>query len=139
MTTKGLNHVNLRAPRELLDRIKDFYCDVVGLQAGARPPFAGFGYWLYAGGRPVLHLSEAGPSEVRQTNVDTTFGHFAFDCEDGPAVEAMLRERGLRYERQVVPASGELQLFVLDPGGNKVELNFRETAVTPATATTASH
>jgi catechol 2,3-dioxygenase-like lactoylglutathione lyase family enzyme len=138
MTTKGLNHVNLRASRQVLDRIRDFYCDVVGLQNGPRPPFPTFGYWLYAGGRPVLHLSEAGPNEVRQTDVATTFGHFAFDCEDGPAVEALLRERGLRYERQVVPASGELQLFVLDPGGNKVELNFRETAVAGGGATAAS-
>jgi catechol 2,3-dioxygenase-like lactoylglutathione lyase family enzyme len=136
MTTKGLNHVNLRAPREVLDRIKDFYCDIVGLQLGPRPPFPGFGYWLYAGGRPVLHLSQSGVDEARQIGVATTFGHFAFDCEDGPAVEALLRERGLRYERAVVPASGELQLFVVDPGGNKVELNFRETAV--AVAGTAS-
>ena len=49
MTTLGLNHYNLRANRELLDALRDFYCTVVGLTVGERPPFSSFGYWLYAG------------------------------------------------------------------------------------------
>jgi catechol 2,3-dioxygenase-like lactoylglutathione lyase family enzyme len=128
MTTKGLNHVNLRAPREVLDQLKDFYCDVVGLEVGPRPPFPAFGYWLYAGGRPVVHLYQAGAEEVRQTHVETTFDHVAFDCEDSDAVEAVLRQRGVRYHKAIVPASRQLQLFLADPAGNKVELNFGETA-----------
>lgn len=135
MTTKGLNHVNLRAPRDMLDALKDFYCDVVGLEVGPRPPFPAFGYWLYAGGRAVVHLYQAGAEEVRQTNVETTFDHVAFDCEDSAAVEALLQQRGVRYRKAIVPASRQLQLFVADPAGNKVELNFGETAVAPAGAT----
>ena len=60
MPAIGFSHYNLRAPRALLDELREFYCDVVGLELGARPPFRSFGYWLYAGGHPVLHLSEAG-------------------------------------------------------------------------------
>jgi glyoxylase I family protein len=127
MATKGINHVNLRAPREMLDQLKDFYCAVVGLEVGPRPPFPAFGYWLYAGDRAVVHLYQASPDEVRQTNVETTFDHVAFDCEDSEGVEARLRERGVRYDKTVVPASRQLQLFVVDPAGNKVELNFGET------------
>ena len=128
MATKGINHVNLRAPRALLDALKDFYCDVVGLEVGPRPPFPAFGYWLYAGGRAVVHLYQAGADETRQTGIETTFDHVAFDCEDSEAVEALLRDRGVRYDKAVVPASRQLQLFVVDPAGNKVELNFGETA-----------
>ncbi len=46
MATIGLNHYNLRAPRELLDKLKEFYCEVVGLELGQRPPLDGSGYWL---------------------------------------------------------------------------------------------
>ena len=39
MTTAGLSHINFRADRLLLDALKDFYCNAVGLQVGERPPF----------------------------------------------------------------------------------------------------
>jgi len=124
MSTSGLSHINFRAPRALLDALKDFYCDVIGLEAGARPPFPRFGYWLYAGGQPVVHLYEAGPEEVRQTDAAGTFDHVAFDCADPGAVEARLRSRGIPFTRALVPASRQLQFFLADPAGNKVELNF---------------
>ena len=69
MRVHALDHYNLRAARPLLDRLRDFYCDVVGLTVGERPPFRRFGYWLYAGGRPVLLLGEAGAGEASATDV----------------------------------------------------------------------
>jgi catechol 2,3-dioxygenase-like lactoylglutathione lyase family enzyme len=124
MTTRGLSHINFRAPRDLLDALKDFYCDVIGLEVGARPPFPRFGYWLYAGGQPVVHLYEAGPEEARRTDTATTFDHVAFDCDDRGAVEARLRSRSIPFTQALVPASRQLQFFLADPAGNKVELNF---------------
>ena len=51
MSTTGINHFNLRAPRPLLEELREFYCAVVGLAQGARPAFLRFGYFLYAGSR----------------------------------------------------------------------------------------
>ena len=65
MTVVGFNHYNLRAPRELLEQLRSFYCDVVGLRVGPRPSFASFGYWLYAGEQDILHLTETDAGEVR--------------------------------------------------------------------------
>lgn len=124
MTVIGFSHYNLRAPRELLDRLRDFYCEVVGLQQGERPPFASFGYWLYAGAQDVLHLSEAEPGEARQVQVTGTFDHVAFRCTDLTGTEAKLRQQGIAYERAQVPRTGQIQLFFHDPAGNGVELNF---------------
>ena len=67
MPAIGFNHYNLRAPRALLDELKDFYCETLGLTVGERPAFRSFGYWLYAGSRDVLHLSETALGEVRAT------------------------------------------------------------------------
>ena len=124
MTTLGLNHYNLRAQRGTLDRLRDFYCDVVGLREGERPPFRNAGYWRFAGERAVLHLSEAGPDEVHAPDVDGTFNHAAFDCQGRSETEARLGRLGVSYKTSAVPLTGLVQLFLKDPVGNGVELNF---------------
>ena len=124
MTTLGLNHINFSGSRELLDRLKDFYCDVLGLTVGERPNFPRGGYWLYAGGQPILHLYESAPGEVRRNDVLTVVDHVALTCTDRDAVEERLRERGIRYDKTPVPGSTHVQLFVRDAAGTRVELNF---------------
>lgn len=124
MAVSGFNHYNLRAPRELLDQLRTFYCEVVGLQVGARPAFRSFGYWLYAGEKDVLHLSEASSDEVRQTGVLTTFDHVAFTCTDADETEKKLAQQGIDYNVRLVAATGIRQIFFRDPAGNGVEFNF---------------
>ncbi|WKE66898.1 diguanylate cyclase [Gallaecimonas kandeliae] len=123
MAVLGFNHINLRAPRPLLDELRDFYCQVVGLKLGERPPFQSFGYWLYGGGLDLVHLTETRPGEERGTK-PTSFDHVAFRCQGPKAVEARLQAAGIPYQRDWVPERGELQLFLQDPAGNGVELNF---------------
>jgi LAO/AO transport system kinase len=59
-----LDHINLRTSRETLEALRQFYTEVVGLSVGPRPAFGSYGYWLYAGGASVLHLSETKPGGV---------------------------------------------------------------------------
>lgn len=124
MATLGFSHYNLRASRELMEELRDFYCDVVGLAAGFRPPFASAGYWLYAGESDVLHLTESTPGETRSTESMTTFDHAAFNCSDRAAFERRLTELGIQYEVARVAQTGQIQLFFRDPANNGVELNF---------------
>ena len=124
MNVLSFSHFNLRAPRELLDALRDFYTQVVGLKPGERPPFRSFGYWLYAGEQAVLHLSEARPDETRSIEATTTFDHVAFNCSGRREFETRLVQRGIRYEVASVPQTGQLQLFFNDPAGNGVELSF---------------
>lgn len=129
MPAIGFSHFNLRAPRALLDELRDFYCDVVGLTVGHRPPFRSFGYWLYAGEHAVLHLSEAGPDENRPAHSTGTFDHAAIRCIDRAAYERKLTSRGIKYRVATVPATQQLQIFLIDPAGNGVELNFENEGV----------
>ena len=124
MPVHDLDHYNLRAPRDLLDRLCAFYCEVVGLSLGERPPFRSFGYWLYAGNRPVLHLSEAGKDEVCAANVAGTFNHASFRCTGRRQLEHRLAQLAIPYRVARVPKTGEVQLFFQDPAGNGVELTF---------------
>lgn len=122
MKNLGLSHYNLRAPRAVIDALQTFYCEVVGLELGPRP-LSSYGYWLYAGGRDVLHLSETRPGQDCVQNVQTPFDHVAFACTGVADYEALLIARGIHY-RRADPDPGCVQLFFNDPAGNGIELNF---------------
>ena len=124
MPVRAFDHYNLRAPRALLDELCAFYRDAIGLTVGPRPPFRRFGYWLYAGERPVLHLGEADAGESCDAPVSGTFNHASFDCTGKRELEARLRAHGIEYRIARVPLTGQVQLFCRDPAGNGVELQF---------------
>ncbi len=124
----GLHHINLRAPAELLDTLRDFYRDVLGLEQGERPGFNSRGYWLYAGGQPVVHLSEQQPHEPPRGPVDpaaaSTFDHTAFAGVDPVATAAHLALKGVSFREARSEATRQHQFFLQDPAGNGVEINF---------------
>ena len=115
-----------------LERTKDFYCDVLGLENGDRPPLGFPGYWLYSGGVPTVHL--LGPRVPRDGIVvrgtekkfeDTgRFDHIAFAATDIDGVRARLQKRNVTYREQTIPRTGGQQVFLYDPDGVGVELNF---------------
>jgi len=121
----GINHFNLVADRRLLDELREFYTTVVGLTPGPRPPFRRFGYWLYAGRQDVLHLTEALPGETRRNHGRSTFDHVAFSCMDFASVAAQLKAHGIEHQIDDVQLTGQRQIFINDPAGNGVELNFQ--------------
>lgn len=124
MAVTGIDHYNLRASMEALERIRDWYRDTIGLAVGERPPFRNRGYWLYAGTRPVLHLSEESAGERHPMPGEGTFDHVAFKCEGFEAMRARLEQRGIAYRVAEVPLTHTRQIFLEDPAGNGVELNF---------------
>ena len=50
MPLGGLQHYTIE-PQDL-EKTKNFYVDILGLENGDRPPLDFPGYWLYSGGRP---------------------------------------------------------------------------------------
>jgi len=72
----NLDHFNIAAPMPLLEEVRDFYCEVLGLTDGFRPSFGRRGFWLYAGDKPLIHLieSERHHASERQGYLD----HIAF-------------------------------------------------------------
>ncbi|MFM0038608.1 VOC family protein [Paraburkholderia strydomiana] len=116
-----LDHATIATPD--LDTVRRFFVEIAGLTEGARPPFPVAGYWLYANGRPVLHLigttatAAAGRSASR-------IDHLAFRLDSAAewqALLARLHAAGIDYQTAQVPQMGaqaaEQQLFVaLAPG-----------------------
>ncbi len=124
MPIQSFNHFNLRADRELLDQLRDFYVTVVGLKVGPRPTFNFDGYWLYLDDLAVLHLVEAADAPGSGHTRHGTFDHVAFSCSGLVDFEAHLGRTGVTYRRTPIPGTDIVQLFVKDPAGNGVELNF---------------
>ena len=121
MPVDQLQHVNIRCAD--VDRSRDFYVGVLGLSQGQRPPFASVGYWLYLNDVPVIHLVQ------RSANADVPAGggaidHVAFRGVDLRGTRARLVEENMAFREAVVPRDGTMQLFVLDPDGVQIELNF---------------
>lgn len=121
---RAFGHVNLRTQRPLLDQLHAFYTQVVGLREGPRPPFARFGYWLYAGEQDLIHLIEASADEQRAVGTRTVIDHIAFVCSGRAEYAQRLQARGVAYREATVPLTGQVQLVLQDPAGNTVELNF---------------
>ncbi|MBC3861060.1 diguanylate cyclase [Undibacterium jejuense] len=128
MSAMSLSHYNLRADREKMALLKDFYCEFVGLKVGPRAALNSYGFWLYASDQAVLHLSEIRSGEQRQSELKTSFDHVAFNCVDSQAMQEKLQQAGIVYRLAEIPASEgfptQQQIFFNDPLGNGIELNF---------------
>lgn len=115
-----------------LEATKDFYVDVLGLTVGDRPPLNFPGYWLYSGGVATVHL--LGPREPREGIVVRPAGvrmentgrldHIAFGATGLAGVRERIRKNNVKFREQVLPRLGATQIFLHDPDGVGVEINF---------------
>ena len=113
---------------------RDFYCAVLGLDVGFRPELGFPGYWLYLGKTPVLHIAEWETYTAHSNNLGipvTTraagtgaFDHIAFNGTDPETMISTLTSRNISFDRNDVPHANLVQLFLNDPNGIKIELNF---------------
>jgi len=123
---QGLNHYNLRSDPETMEALKEFYTKIVGLKLGFRPPFKSNGYWLYAGNKDILHLSETKNDEKKEHHVNSTFDHMAFSAEDIEKFSEKLKANNIDFYYREVPEIGTKQIFFKDIVGNGIELIFTE-------------
>lgn len=136
MPLRNLNHFLILA-RDL-EATRDFYVDVLGLSVGPRPPFQFPGYWLYLGERAVVHLAAkggagAGPGAGAEAGTDAgtdagsatgAIDHVAFEASGLADMVARLDRHGIARRHRKVPGQGLHQVFVQDPDGVTIELNY---------------
>jgi catechol 2,3-dioxygenase-like lactoylglutathione lyase family enzyme len=131
MGVQALEHITIRCAQ--LNRTRDFYVGLIGLTEGERPDFPFRGYWLYLKAVPVIHLVEAADSggawgrEITLPTPDDgtgAFDHVAFQGRDFEQMRANLATAGMIFRERVVPGGRLKQLFVPDPEGVLVEINF---------------
>ena len=126
MALRRLEHVLVLT--DDLEATKDFYCDALGLEVGERATLEFPGYWLYLDGVPCLHVAERGPYEAHAGTLGLRVGpavdHVALGGTDFEQAAARLEAAGVEAVENAVPGAGLRQLFVTDPNGVRIELNF---------------
>ncbi len=137
--TLQLNHFSIRSAD--LPACQRFYCDALGLAVGPRPPFPFPGLWLYAGdtavtSNAVVHIigiDRNDPEGLKQYLGDKpesslqgtgAVDHIAFFTTGLAATLARLNIQGVPFRERTVPSLNLHQVFVDDPNGVVIELNF---------------
>ena len=121
----ALDHVNIRTAH--VEGLVTFYCAVLGLSRGARPPFPFGGAWLYCGGSPVVHLVEDPRAPARAPRSDELLlSHFAFRATGMNGFIARLQQAGIAHEVGQLPGSRVVQINLRDPDGNALHVDFAD-------------
>ena len=123
---KQIDHVTLIVKD--MEKSRQFYVDLLGMDEVPRPAFGFPGMWFQAGATQI-HLieehEESGPAKIfvpEKCQISRT-RHFAFEVDDAMATAEVLNE--LDVPITAGPKNrpdGPIQLYINDPDGNLVEL-----------------
>ena len=115
---------------------RDWYRTVLGMEEGPHPDFGFPVYWMYLDGKDVVHI---GPSAAKAGEIQKKFlgrpsqdtgngtgaiDHIAFRATGLRRMLEHLRSLGLDFTQRRANGQALFQLFLFDPNGVKVELNF---------------
>jgi catechol 2,3-dioxygenase-like lactoylglutathione lyase family enzyme len=129
-----LSHYNVRTRKTTETR--DFYVKVLGLREGPRPQFPFPGHWMYCGEADVLHIAgivdgDPGLQQYlgeRGGEAELTGGgaidHVAFTAKDAVAMAKHFVANSVAARHRRVPNMDLYQIFLEDPNGITIELNF---------------
>ncbi len=123
MAVSALDHYTINTAD--LDASVTFYTEILGLADGPRPAFDTPGAWLYCGDRPAVHLVTGGAGKDSGTGA---IDHVAFRASGLDDYRTRLDEHGIAYRERDVPGQPLHQLFLTDPDGITIEINFRDEA-----------
>ncbi|TMI40596.1 MAG: hypothetical protein E6H41_05675 [Betaproteobacteria bacterium] len=119
-----------------IDATRDWYARVLGMRPGPHPDFGFPVHWMYLGETDIVHIgpSAKAAGEIQKKYLGRTSQ--GSDKETGAIDHIAFRATGLRstlehLRREKIPftqrrANGQalFQLFLYDPNGIKIELNF---------------
>ena len=118
-----------------MEATKDWYVNVLGMRVGPHPDFKVPVYWLYLGDKDVLHIAEGGANVSKNRlkyagqESTVTYGsgvvdHVAFRATGLLELIEHLKKNGIAFKERQANNQALYQLFLHDPNGVKVELNF---------------
>jgi len=140
MSIDKLSHYSVRTLD--LEATRRFYTEVMGFSVGPRPPFNFPGLWLYNGSHDsydnaIVHIIGIDPNDPQglkdylgDRDVSTltggtgTFDHIAFVATDAAGMVSHLKKQAVPFRERAVPSLNLYQVFVDDPSGVVIELNY---------------
>jgi catechol 2,3-dioxygenase-like lactoylglutathione lyase family enzyme len=140
MAINKLSHYSIRTLD--LDATRRFYTEVLEFSVGPRPPFKFPGLWLYNGSHDsydnaIVHIIGIDPNDPQGLkdylgDRDTaslqggtgTFDHIAFAATDVAGMVSHLKKKAVPFRERAVPNLNLHQVFLDDPSGVVIELNY---------------
>ena len=129
VAVEALDHVNIITAD--VQGTTRFYAELFGLEPRDGPPplTHATARWMYdAAGRAVLHINSLDCPRTYDRAVQPgptgALHHVALRCRGFEELRARLARRGLEHQLNEVTAVSLRQIFVLDPNGVLLELNF---------------
>jgi catechol 2,3-dioxygenase-like lactoylglutathione lyase family enzyme len=132
MPLTELNHYLLVAKN--LERTKDFYCNVLGMELAERPDFGFPGYWLKVGEDICVHLASQEANKIRDqfllkkhpkgTTGSGAVDHIAFLAKNPHEVRSRIQKNKIEMHYRSFPDAKLFQIFLKDPDDVTIELNF---------------
>ncbi len=118
-----------------MEKTRDWYVRVLGMTAGRTPDFKFPVCWLYVGDHDVIHITEGGADtttnrkaylgqQSEATSGSGVIDHIGFRCTGLRETMAHLNALNVPFRQRQVDDQGLYQLFLFDPNGIKIELNF---------------
>ena len=125
MPLSDLHHVALKTHD--LPASEQFYVEVLGMEKVKRPDFDFPGAWLQMG-QTMFHLM-AGYAALG-ADAETYYGsgavdHLAIKAQGFDAMREKFETSGVKYRENNIADFGIWQLFLNDPDGVIIELNFQ--------------
>lgn len=122
MDIVGINHINIVVTSAQLPDVVAFYEQIIGLKSGPRAVSKRDGAWLYCHDTAIIHLSVV--PEAPYSGRDTYFNHVALTCSGVADWMRNLNDHAIPYDIDYRPSPEMTQLFLYDPVGIRIELNF---------------
>ena len=119
MKIETLDHVNVRTSN--LQEMIAWYGTVMDMHPGDRPPFNMGGAWIYASGKPVLHLVEVADEPK---SVEPKIEHYALGASGMAEFLDRLKVNDVPYSIDTVPEFPIVQVNFRDPDGNHIHVDF---------------
>lgn len=119
MAISAMNHFTVLT--DDVPRTVDFYCNLLGLADGARPDLGFPGAWLYAGNVAILHVVGGKSRDQMKPGV---IDHMAFSAKGLSDMLARLITSNVEHTCRRQNGTGIWQVFMFDPNGARVELDF---------------
>jgi catechol 2,3-dioxygenase-like lactoylglutathione lyase family enzyme len=119
-----------------IDATRDWYSRVLGMKAGPHPDFGFPVHWMYLDDTDLVHIgpnarhaNEIQKKFLGRTSQDSGEGtgaidHIAFRATGLRGMLEHLKKEKIHFTQRRANGQALFQLFLYDPNGVKIELNF---------------
>ena len=128
MALVDLHHIAIKVPPGKLNEAETFYTEVLGMNYANRPDLGFPGAWLNITDTMIHLVDQEFPPEsdpwYQRREAQSAIDHIAIKAKGFDEIKKRVNDLGYDWRQTSIPDAGLWQLFVVDPSGVIVELNF---------------